>query len=243
MTAAKRNRQIEASERQRAELSPSHAMRRTGRAYRRMMNERKFKRLYLHSWSWNASTRSTLDEMLARLHHQINPLEDQPDLDKQMPENYDHLYELLCVAEQLLVYAKPTTPASQLLTFRILMDAPVDVDEAVTGDMLRLLNNPEGLESRYILRLYETCAFMLGRLKYYEDAHDVLKDMKACLKKHPSHYYMSWYHTIGGMGREKVVHLLPKWFSSVRAINQMTTSIWMIFLTMETGVLGVRIIS
>ena len=46
MTAAKRNRQIEACERQRAELSPPHAMQRTGRAYRRMMNERKLKRLY-----------------------------------------------------------------------------------------------------------------------------------------------------------------------------------------------------
>lgn len=166
-------------------------------------------REYLHSWSWNASTRNTLDEMLARLHHQINPLEDQPDLDKQMPENYDQLYELLYVAEQLLVYAKPATPASQLLTFRILMDAPVDADEAVTGDMLRLLNNPEGLEPRCILRLYETCAFMLGRLEYYEDAHDVLKDMKACLKKHPSHYYMSWYHRAKAIilnnqyGREK----------------------------------------
>jgi hypothetical protein len=31
-------------------------------------------REYLHSWSWNASTRNTLDEMLARLHHQINPI-------------------------------------------------------------------------------------------------------------------------------------------------------------------------
>ena len=46
MTAAERNRLIEASEPQRAELLPPQAMRRTGRAYRRMMNERKFKRLF-----------------------------------------------------------------------------------------------------------------------------------------------------------------------------------------------------
>ncbi len=151
-------------------------------------------REYLHAWSWNTSVRDALDAMLARLHHKMNPLENQPDLDKQTPENYAQLYELLCIAEQLLVYAKPATPASQLLTFRILMDAPVDADEAVAGDMLRLLNDPEELEPRCVLRLYETCAFMLGRLGYYKDAHDVLKNMKAYLKKHPSHYYTSWYH-------------------------------------------------
>ena len=46
MTAAERNRQIEISEQQRAELIPPLSKRRTGRAYRRMMNERKFKRLH-----------------------------------------------------------------------------------------------------------------------------------------------------------------------------------------------------
>ena len=50
---------------------------------------------------------------------------------------------------------------------------------------------------------------MLGRLEYYQDAHEVLKHMKAYLKKHPSHYYTSWYHrakaviTNNQFGREK----------------------------------------
>ena len=47
MTAAERNRQIEISEQQRAELIPPLAKRRTGRAYWRRMNERQFKRWYL----------------------------------------------------------------------------------------------------------------------------------------------------------------------------------------------------
>lgn len=166
-------------------------------------------REYIHTWPWNASVRNTLDDVLARLHHKINPREDRPDLDKQMPENYEQLHELLCVAEQLLVYAKPATPASQLLTFRMLMDAPVDMDETVADNMLRLLKDPDGLEPGCVLRLYETCAFMLGRLEYYEDAHDVLKEMKGYLKKHPSHYYASWYHRAKAVllnnqyGREK----------------------------------------
>lgn len=46
MTAAERNRLIEISVQQRAELIPPMSKRQTGRAYRRMMNERKFKRLY-----------------------------------------------------------------------------------------------------------------------------------------------------------------------------------------------------
>ena len=46
MTEAELNRQIEVSELQRAELLLPQPKRRTGRAYRRMMNERKFRRLY-----------------------------------------------------------------------------------------------------------------------------------------------------------------------------------------------------
>lgn len=41
MTAAELNRQIEVSERQKVKLLPPQTMRRTDRAYRRMMNERK----------------------------------------------------------------------------------------------------------------------------------------------------------------------------------------------------------
>lgn len=43
MTAAELNRQIEVSEQQRADLLPPQSKRQTGHAYRRMMNERKFK--------------------------------------------------------------------------------------------------------------------------------------------------------------------------------------------------------
>ena len=46
MTEIELNRQIEASEQQRADLLPPQPKRRTGRAYRRMMNERKFKHLF-----------------------------------------------------------------------------------------------------------------------------------------------------------------------------------------------------
>lgn len=46
MTAAELNRQIEVSEQQRADLLPPQSKRQTGRAYRRMMNERKFKLLF-----------------------------------------------------------------------------------------------------------------------------------------------------------------------------------------------------
>lgn len=47
MTAAELNRQIEVSEQQRADLLPPQSKRQTGRAYRRMMNERKFKHLFI----------------------------------------------------------------------------------------------------------------------------------------------------------------------------------------------------
>ena len=46
MTEIELNRQIAASEQQSAELIPPQSNLRTGRAYRRMMNECKFKRLH-----------------------------------------------------------------------------------------------------------------------------------------------------------------------------------------------------
>ena len=166
-------------------------------------------REYIRTWLWTDETRQTLDGILVKLHRIINPNEEQPDLDKQFPSDYRMLYELLSVSEQLLRYAIPGSSASQLLAFRILMDAPVDVDEKVLDRMLQMLNRPDYLDEKCVLRLYETSAFMLGRLEYYQDAHDVLKAMKAYLKKHPSHYYASWYHrakaviTNNQFGREK----------------------------------------
>ena len=166
-------------------------------------------REYIRTWFWTDKTRLALDGILIRLHNIINPNEEQPDLDKQFPSDYRQLYELLSISEQLLRYAVPGSPASQLLAFRILMDAPVDVDEAVLDRMLQMLEHPDYLDNRCVLRLYETSAFLLGRLEYYQDAQNVLKSMKAYLKKHPSHYYASWYHrakaviTNNQFGREK----------------------------------------
>ncbi|MBQ9008347.1 MAG: AAA family ATPase [Clostridia bacterium] len=181
-----------------------------------MMNE------YIRTWTWTAKTRETLDGMLIRLHHKINPDEKQPDLDKQYPSDYRSLHELLSIAEQLLRFAVPGTPASQLLTFRVLMDAPVDEDRAVLDRMLQLLDNPYYLDERCVLRLYETSAFLLGRLEYYQDAYDVLKEMKAYLKKHPSHYYASWYHRAKAViannrfGREKDAKCLKHEDAAIR---------------------------
>ena len=166
-------------------------------------------REYIRTWFWTDKTRLAMDGILIRLHNIINPNEEQPDLDKQFPSDYRQLYELLSISEQLLRYAVPVSPASQLLAFRILMDSPVDVDEAVLDRMLQMLKRPDYLDNRCVLRLYETSAFLLGRLEYYQDAQNVLKSMKAYLKKHPSHYYASWYHrakaviTNNQFGREK----------------------------------------
>lgn len=149
---------------------------------------------YIRTWPRTQAGRDTLDRMLVGLHAKINPNQAQPDLDKQFPADYGALYELLWVADQLLAYAQPASPASQLLRFRMLMEAPVDMDEAVLHRMLFLLGEADDLDARCVLRLYETSAFLLGRLEHDHQAHQVLKGMKAYLKKHPSHYYTSWYH-------------------------------------------------
>ncbi len=164
---------------------------------------------YFDAWPWTEEMLTALDRALARLYRLINPRADRPDLDKQFPVDYSALYEMLSAAERLLIYARPGTPESQMLRFRMLMDAPVDIDEKILEQMLRLLRQADFLPPDCVLRLYETAAFMLGRLEYYQDAHDLLKEMKGYLKEHPSHYYTSWYYrakavlTNNQYGREK----------------------------------------
>ena len=164
---------------------------------------------YFDAWPWTEEMLTALDRALARLYRLINPRADRPDLDKQFPVDYSALYEMLSAAERLLIYARPGTPESQMLRFRMLMDAPVDIDEKILEQMLGLLRHSDFLPPDCVLRLYETAAFMLGRLEYYQDAHDLLKEMKGYLKEHPSHYYTSWYYrakavlTNNQYGREK----------------------------------------
>jgi tetratricopeptide (TPR) repeat protein len=166
-------------------------------------------REYIRTWLWTDETRQTLDGILVRLHRIINPNEEQPDLDKTVSLGLPDAVRTAFRIRTAPSLRRSGSPASQLLAFRILMDAPVDVDEKVLDRMLQMLNRPDYLDEKCVLRLYETSAFMLGRLEYYQDAHDVLKAMKGYLKKHPSHYYASWYHrakaviTNNQFGREK----------------------------------------
>ena len=74
------------------------------------------------------------------------------------------------------------------------MDAPVDQDEWTAMRMVHLLENPQGLDDGSILRLYETSAYLFGRMECYGDAFDQLKQMKAYLLRHPSAFYLSGYH-------------------------------------------------
>lgn len=56
--------------------------------------------------------------------------------------------------------------------------------------MVHLLENPQGLDDGSILRLYETSAYLFGRMECYGDAFDQLKQMKAYLLRHPSAFYL-----------------------------------------------------
>lgn len=163
------------------------------------VNERK---LALHplmqevvrSWPWNKTMDQAAEQMAEGLYQQICPDGQRHDTDKQSPEDYDRLYELLGIADQLQAHSQKVSPASQRLRYRILMDAPVDQDEWTAMRMVHLLENPQGLDDGSILRLYETSAYLFGRMECYGDAFDQLKQMKAYLLRHPSAFYLSGYH-------------------------------------------------
>lgn len=54
----------------------------------------------------------------------IRPAGARHDGSRQFPEDYDSLYRLLSIAQQMVDNADRTTEASQRLLFRLLMDAP-----------------------------------------------------------------------------------------------------------------------
>ena len=148
----------------------------------------------VRSWPWNRDMEFAAEGMAERLYQRLKPKGARHDTDRQSPSDYARLYELLCAADQLQAHCRKTTLAGQRLRYRILMDAPVDQDERTAERMAELLNHPEGLDEGSVLRLYESSAFLFGRLEQYEKAFDQLERMKAYLIRHPSAFYASLYH-------------------------------------------------
>ena len=156
-------------------------------------------REYIRTWPWAEEMEVSADRMMRNLYERIRPAGTRHDGSRQFPEDYDRLYHLLSIAQQMIDNVDRTTEASQHLLFRLLMDAPVDQDTPALFRMLELLENPRYLDDSSILRLYETAAYYRARLYMPDDAIGILKDMKRYLRKHPSAYYLSAYHRAMGV--------------------------------------------
>ena len=145
-------------------------------------------------WPRAENARRALEKMAERLYNRIRPKGSRHDSDKQFSADYAVLLELLCIADQLQTHNGEITPANQRLRYRILMDTPVDQDAYTLQKILQLLDAPKYLNNGSILRLFETSAFLFGRMAQYEDAITQLKKMRSYLVRHPSAYYLSAYH-------------------------------------------------
>lgn len=156
-------------------------------------------REYVRTRPWTEEMEASAERMMRNLYEHIRPAGTRHDGSRQSPEDYDRLYRLLSIAQQMIDNADRTTEASQRLLFRLLMDAPVDQDTPALFRMLELLEDPRYLDDSSILRLYETAAYYRARLYIPDDAIDILKDMKRYLRKHPSAYYLSAYHRAMGV--------------------------------------------
>ena len=156
-------------------------------------------REYIRTWLWTEEMEASAEKMMRNLYERIRPAGTRHDGSRQFPEDYDSLYRLLSIAQQMVDNADRTTEASQHLLFRLLMDAPVDQDTPTLFRMLELLEDPKYLDDSSILRLYETAAYYRARLYMPDDAIEILKDMKRFLRKHPSAYYLSAYHRAMGV--------------------------------------------
>ena len=156
-------------------------------------------REYIRTWPWTEEMEASAERMMYNLYERIRPAGTRHDGSRQFPEDYDSLYRLLSIAQQMVDNADRTTEASQRLLFRLLMDAPVDQDTPALFRMLELLEDPRYLDDSSILRLYETAAYYRARLYMPDDAIAILKEMKRYLRKHPSAYYLSAYHRALGV--------------------------------------------
>lgn len=156
-------------------------------------------REYIRTWPWTEEMEASAERMMYNLYERIRPAGARHDGSRQFPEDYDSLYRLLSIAQQMVDNADRTTEASQRLLFRLLMDAPVDQDTPALFRMLELLEDPRYLDDSSILRLYETAAYYRARLYMPDDAIAILKEMKRYLRKHPSAYYLSAYHRAMGV--------------------------------------------
>ena len=148
---------------------------------------------YIQAWGNLEGSEEMLNQAMENLYGLLVPEDIAEDADKRFTRHYRSWLELMDPAAQLIEAAVPS-PARQRLLFRILMDGPVDQDENILLRMLDLIRDPVFLTSRQVLRLYTISAYLLGRLHAYEDAFELLEDMKQYLKDHPSHYYQSQYH-------------------------------------------------
>ena len=157
-------------------------------------------REYVQSWPWQGEENylASAEAFMGRLYELIKPEGKGHDSDKQFPEDYTRLWHLLRLAEQTVVNLGITTPASQRLSYHLVMDAPVDQDELMLRRCLALLKHPDHLDPDSVLRLYNQASVLFRRLNYFADALDTLKEMKAYLLRHPSAYYWAVYHNTMG---------------------------------------------
>ena len=157
-------------------------------------------REYVQSWPWQGEENylASAEAFMGRLYELIKPAGKGNDSDKQFPEDYTRLWHLLRLAEQIVINIGITTPASQRLSYHLVMDAPVDQDELMLQRCLTLLKHSDYLDSDSVLRLYNEAAVLLRRLNYFDDALDTLKEMKAYLIRHPGAYYWAVYHNTTG---------------------------------------------
>ena len=148
----------------------------------------------VRAWPWTGSMRAAADRMMHNLYGCIRPEGTRHDGSRQFPADYGRFYQLCCLAEQMIRHTGEVTEASQLLLYRLLMDAPVDQDASTLSRMLQLLRDPRYLDDDSVLRLYENAAYLRARLYAPDEAVALLEQMKAYLRRHPSDYYLSAYH-------------------------------------------------
>ena len=151
-------------------------------------------REYTQAWPEDEDFLQAADAFAERLCGRLTPGDERRDRDKQFLRDYGPLRELMRLSEQLLRRCLWRSPGLQHLRCRVLLDAPVDEDRQTLPRMLAVIAQPEGLDADSLYRMYETAAYLCGRLGQFERGMALLAELERKLAERPSAFYLSCCH-------------------------------------------------
>ena len=153
---------------------------------------------FVRTWPWT-SYQKQAEQLMENLYHRIRQEGGShtasepfyPDVERQSPADYQRLWQMLRLAEQVLEAYSEKCVIRQRLLYHLAMDLPLDQERRMLRYTEELFAASEYLDLDSLLRLCNQAALILGRMEHFPEAYAMLDRMRQLLCRHPSAYYAS----------------------------------------------------